>query len=128
MPRLIAEPKVVTASGNMPKRIEEFVGRVSSGHENLSIARMVSPSGWEEPAQQPEFEEITVVLRGILRVESDDGMLEVRSGQAVVARAGERLRYSTPGEEGAEYIAVCLPAFSPQTVHRCNGETEPLGA
>ncbi len=121
MPRLIAEPKVVTAAGNKPKRIEEFVGTVSSAHENVSIARMVSPSGWEEPAQQPEFEEITVVLRGILRVESDDGVLEVRSGQAVVARAGERVRYSTPGEEAAEYIAVCLPAFSPQTVHRCNG-------
>jgi mannose-6-phosphate isomerase-like protein (cupin superfamily) len=127
MPRLIGEPKVVTAAGNKPKRIEEFVGRVSSAHENVSIARMVSPGGWEEPAQQPEFDEITVVLRGILRVESDDGVLEVRSGQAVVARAGERVRYSTPGVEGAEYIAVCLPAFSPQTVHRCDGKAEPLG-
>jgi mannose-6-phosphate isomerase-like protein (cupin superfamily) len=127
MPRLIAEPKVVTAAGNKPKRIEEFVGRVSSAHENVSIARMVSPGGWEEPAQQPEFEEITVVLRGVLRVESDDGVLEVRGGQAVVARKGERIRYSTPSEEGAEYIAVCLPAFSPQTVHRCDGKAEPLG-
>lgn len=126
MPRLIAEPKVVTAVGNKPKRIEEFVGRVSSAHENVSIARMVSPGGWEEPAQQPEFEEITVVLRGILRVESDDGVLEVRGGQAVIARAGERVRYSTPGAEGAEYLAVCLPAFSPQTVHHCDGKAEPL--
>ena len=121
MPRLIEQPKVVTAAGNKPKRIEEFAGRVSSGHENVSIARMVSPGGWEEPAQQPEFEEITLVLRGILRVESDDGVLEVRGGQAVIARAGERVRYSTPGPEGAEYIAVCLPAFSPQTVHRLEG-------
>jgi mannose-6-phosphate isomerase-like protein (cupin superfamily) len=127
MPRLVEEPKVVTAAGNKPKRIEEFVGRVSSAHENVSIARMVSPGGWEEPAQQPEFEEITVVLRGVLRVESDDGVLEVRGGQAVIARAGERVRYSTPGDEGAEYIAVCLPAFSPQTVHRCDGKAEPLG-
>ncbi|MBW3599499.1 MAG: cupin domain-containing protein [Planctomycetes bacterium] len=118
MPRLIAEPTVVTAAGNKPKRIEEFAGRVSSGHENVSIARMISPGGWEEPAQQPEFEEITVVLRGTLRVESEDGVLEVAAGQAVIAQPGERVRYSTPGEEGAEYIAVCLPAFSPHTVHR----------
>lgn len=119
MPRLIERPQVVTAAGNRPKRIEEFAGRVSSGHENVSIARMVSPGGWEEPAQQPDFEEITLVLRGTLRVESDDGVLEVRGGQAVIVTAGERVRYSTPGEEGAEYIAVCLPAFSPQTAHRC---------
>jgi mannose-6-phosphate isomerase-like protein (cupin superfamily) len=118
MPKLIEEPKVVTAAGNKPKRIEEFVGRISTGHENVSIARMVSPGGWEEPAQQPEFEEITVVLRGTLRVESSNGVLEVHAGQAVVATAGERVRYSTPNDDGAEYIAVCLPAFSPQTVHR----------
>ena len=118
MPRLIEQPKVVTAAGNKPKRIEEFAGRVSSGHENVSIARMVSPSGWEEPPQRPEFEEITVVLRGTVRVEADSGVLEVHEGQAVIAHAGERVRYSTPGDEGAEYIAVCLPAFSPQTVHR----------
>jgi len=115
---LIKEPKVVTAAGNKPKRIEEFAGLVSSGHENVSIARMVSSGGWKEPAQQPEFEEITVVLRGMLLVESDDGAIEVHSGQAVIVRAGERVRYSTPGDDGAEYIAVCLPAFSPQTVHR----------
>jgi mannose-6-phosphate isomerase-like protein (cupin superfamily) len=117
--RLIESPKVVIAAGSMPKRIEEFAGRISSGHENVSVARMVSPGGWEEPAQQPDFEEITVVLRGMLLVESDEGVLKVRGGQAVVARGGERVRYSTPDEEGAEYIAVCLPAFSPQTVHRC---------
>jgi mannose-6-phosphate isomerase-like protein (cupin superfamily) len=118
MPRLIEKPQVVTAAGNKPKRIEEFAGRVSSGHQSVSVARMVSPSGWEEPVQQPEFEEITVVLRGILRVETDDGVLEVRAGQAVITRPGERVRYSTPHADGAEYIAVCLPAFSPDTVHR----------
>jgi len=128
MPRLIEAPKVVTAAGNKPKRIEEFAGRVSSAHDNVSIARMVSPGGWEEPAQQPEFEEITVVLRGMVRVESDGGVLEVRGGQAVIARAGERVRYSTPGDGGAEYFAVCLPAFSPQTVHRCEDKAAPLGA
>jgi len=117
MPRLIDKPVIVTAAGNQPKRIEEFAGRLSSGHANVSIARMQSPSGWEEPAQQPEFEEITVVLRGRLRVESDAGVLDVHAGQAVIAQPGERVRYSTP--EGAEYIAVCLPAFSPTTVHRC---------
>src|SRR5437868_7942287 len=113
MPRLIAAPTVVTAAGNKPKRIEEYAGRASSGHENVSVARMVSPGGWREPAQQPEFDEISVVLRGILRVEWDGGALDVRAGQAVIARAGEKIRYSTPGEEGAEYVAVCLPAFSP---------------
>lgn len=120
MPRLIEEPQVVTAAGNKSKRIEEYAGRISSGHENLSIARMVSPGGWEEPAQQPDFEEITVVLRGTLRVETDAGVLEVHSGQAVIASAGERVRYSTPEDDGAEYVAVCLPAFSPDTVHRCD--------
>ncbi len=118
MPRLIEAPTIVNAVGTKPKRIEEYVGHVNSGDEHVSVARMVSPSGWEEPAQQPEFEEITVVLRGTLQVESDEGVLEVRAGQAVVVRAGERVRYSTPGEEGAEYVAICLPAFSPQTVHR----------
>ena len=118
MPRLIPSPIIVTAAGNKPKRIEEFVGRVATGHENVSIARMVSPGGWEEPAQQPEFEEITIVLRGTVRVESEGGIHEVHAGQAIIARPGERVRYSTPGDEGAEYIAVCLPAFSPQTVHR----------
>lgn len=119
MPSLIREPTVVSAAGNLPKRIEEFVGRVRSGHENVSVARMVSPGGWREPAQQPAFDEITVVLRGTLLVESDEGSIAVQSGQAVIARAGERICYSTPGEDGAEYLAICLPAFSPQTVHRC---------
>ncbi|MEK6235415.1 MAG: cupin domain-containing protein, partial [Planctomycetales bacterium] len=118
MPRFIEAPQVVTAAGNKPKRIEEFAGRVSSGHENASVARMVSPSGWEEPAQQAEFEEITVVLRGFLRVETEEGTLDVRAGQAVIVGSGERVRYSTPGDDGAEYIAVCLPAFSPGIVHR----------
>ena len=118
MPRLIEKPAVVTAAGNKPKRIEEFAGRVSSGHDEVSVARMVSPGGWVEPAQRPEFEEITVVLRGTLRVESDAGVLDVQAGQAIIAAPGERVRYSTPGRDGAEYIAVCLPAFSPETVHR----------
>lgn len=118
MPKLIEKPAVIEAAGNKPKRIEEFAGRASSGHQAVSIARMLSPGGWEEPAQQPEFEEITVVLRGTLRVESAGGTRDVQAGQAVIARPGEQVRYSTPGDEGAEYIAVCLPAFSPQTVHR----------
>jgi len=118
MPTLIENPTVVTSAGNKPKRIEEFAGRVSSKHENVSVARMVSPGGWEEPVQQPEFEEITVVLCGMLRVESEQGVIDVRAGQAVVTYPGERVRYSTPEADGAEYIAVCLPAFSPDTVHR----------
>src|SRR5688572_28766291 len=104
MPTLIDEPKIIMAAGNRPKRIEEYVGRVRTGHEQASVARMVSPGGWEEPAQQPEFLEISVVLRGMLRVESDEGVLEVRAGQAVVTQPGERVRYSTPLEEGAEYV------------------------
>jgi mannose-6-phosphate isomerase-like protein (cupin superfamily) len=118
MPRLIEAPAVVAAAGTKPKRIEEFAGRVNSGHSGVSVARMVSPSGWLEPGQRPEFEEITVVLRGMLRVEHESGALEVKAGQAVVTAPGEWVRYSTPGPEGAEYVAVCLPAFSPTTVHR----------
>ena len=118
MPRLVEAPVVVAAAGNKPKRIEEFAGRVSTGHAELSIARMVSPAGWEEPGQRPDFEEITVVLRGMLRVEHENGTLEVRAGQAVVLSPGEWVRYSSPEPEGAEYIAVCLPAFSLETVHR----------
>ena len=118
MPRLIAQPAVVQAVGNKPKRIEEYAGRVNSGHDAVSVARMVSPGGWEEPGQRPEFEEITVVLRGLLRVEYDGGALDVRAGQAVVTSPGEWIRYSSPEPEGAEYVAVCLPAFSPATVHR----------
>ena len=117
MPRLIERPTVVQAAGNKPKQIQEFVGRVNSGHEALSVARMVSPGGWEEPGQRPKFEEVTLVLRGMVRVEHDGGAIDVRAGQAVVAAPGEWIRYSSPEPEGAEYIAVCLPAFSPATVH-----------
>jgi mannose-6-phosphate isomerase-like protein (cupin superfamily) len=118
MPRLIAAPAVVAAAGTKPKRIEEFAGRVNSGHTAVSVARMVSPSGWQEPGQRPEFEEITVVIRGMLRVEHEQGSIDVHAGQAVATVAGEWIRYSTPGPDGAEYVAVCLPAFSPATVHR----------
>ena len=118
MPTLIEAPAVIEAAGNKPKRIEEYVGRVRTEHDGVSVARMVAPSGWVEPGQRPEFEEITVVLRGTLRVEHEDGVLEVEAGQAVVTHAGEWVRYSSPGPDGAEYVAVCLPAFSPDTVHR----------
>jgi len=118
MPELIPAPTIIEAAGNKPKRIEEYAGRVNSAHTAVSVARMVSPSGWQEPGQRPEFEEITVVLAGTLRVEYEGGMLEVLAGQAVVTRPGEWVRYSTPGTDGAEYLAVCIPAFSPATVHR----------
>jgi mannose-6-phosphate isomerase-like protein (cupin superfamily) len=118
MPRLIEQPTVIQAAGNKPKRIEEFAGLVNSGHRAVSVARMVSPSGWQEPGQRPEFEEITVVLRGRVHVEFEGGALDVRAGQAVVTAPGEWVRYSTPDADGAEYIAVCVPAFSPVTVHR----------
>jgi mannose-6-phosphate isomerase-like protein (cupin superfamily) len=118
MPHLIEQPTIIRSAGNKPKQIQEFAGRVNSGHAGVSVARMISPGGWQEPGQQPEFEEITVVLRGMLRVEHHGGVLDVRAGQAVVTAPGEWVRYSTPEEGGAEYIAVCLPAFSPSTVHR----------
>ncbi len=118
MPRRIEAATVIPAVGNKPKIIEEFIGRVNSGDSRLSVARMTSPAGWEEPGQRPDFDEYTLVLKGMLRVDSDDGSLEVKAGQAVVTKAGEWVRYSTPGEEGAEYVAICLPAFSPDTVHR----------
>ena len=118
MPKLIESPTLIQALGTKPKRIEEYVGRVNSGHERVSVARMVSPEGWLEPGQRPEFEEITVVLRGLLRVEHESGSFEVRAGQAVVTAPGEWVRYGTPQPGGAEYVAVCLPAFSPSTVHR----------
>jgi mannose-6-phosphate isomerase-like protein (cupin superfamily) len=118
MPTLIGTPTVIAAAGNKPKRIEEYAGRVNSGHAAVSVARMASPEGWVEPGQRPEFEEITVVLRGMLRVDHDGGSLDVRAGQAVVAHPGEWIRYSSPEPGGAEYVAVCLPAFSPDTVHR----------
>ena len=118
MPRHIAKPTRITAAGNKPKLIDEYVGRVNSGTSALSIAHMRSPSGWSEPRQRPEFAEYTVVLAGMLRVEYDGGTIDVHAGQAVIAEPGEWVRYSTPGADGAEYIAVCLPAFSPDTVHR----------
>jgi mannose-6-phosphate isomerase-like protein (cupin superfamily) len=118
MPRLIASPTVIQAAGNKPKRIEEYAGRVNSGHENVSVARMTSPEGWEEPGQRPEFEEVTVVIRGTVRVEFEGGTMDVAAGQAVVTSPGEWVRYSTPQAGGAEYVAICLPAFSPDTVHR----------
>jgi mannose-6-phosphate isomerase-like protein (cupin superfamily) len=118
MPRLIAQPTVIEAAGNKPKVIEEYAGLVNSGHAQVSVARMVSPQGWEEPGQRPDFEELTVVLKGMLRVEHEGGALDVRAGQAVVTSPGEWVRYSSPEPDGAEYVAVCLPAFSPSTVHR----------
>jgi mannose-6-phosphate isomerase-like protein (cupin superfamily) len=118
MVRKIQAPTVVAAAGTKPKRIEEFVGRVNTSTEAVSIARMHSPEGWVEPGQRPEFDEYTLVLEGLLRVESEDGAVEVRAGEAVLARAGEWVRYSTPRPGGAKYVAVCLPAFSPETVHR----------
>ena len=121
MTELIGEPSVIKAAGNKPKRIEEFIGRVASGNEDVSIARMVSPSGWVEPAQRPDFDEYTVVLRGMLRITTDQAEVNVQAGQAVIAPKGTRVQYSTPGPDGAEYIAVCLPAFSPAAVHRDPG-------
>jgi mannose-6-phosphate isomerase-like protein (cupin superfamily) len=116
MPELIEEPVRVEAAGEPPKLIEEFAGRASNAEERVSVARMRSPAGWSEPGQRPDFDEYTIVLGGALHVESENGTLAVPAGQAVLTRAGEWVRYSTP--EGAEYIAVCLPAFSPETVHR----------
>jgi mannose-6-phosphate isomerase-like protein (cupin superfamily) len=118
MPTLISNPTRITAAGNKPKIIEEFVGRVNSGETRLSLAHMRSPGGWVEPGQTPEFDEFTMVLKGSLRVTHQSGAFEVAAGQAIVTRAGEWVQYSTPHPDGAEYIAVCLPAFSPQMVHR----------
>jgi mannose-6-phosphate isomerase-like protein (cupin superfamily) len=118
LPTLISKPTTIKAAGNKPKVIEEFVGRVNTTDNAVSIAHMVSPSGWMEPGQTPEFDEYTVVLRGTLRVMHNSGLLEVHAGQAVLVHRGEWVQYSSPGAEGAEYIAVCLPAFSPDTVHR----------
>jgi mannose-6-phosphate isomerase-like protein (cupin superfamily) len=116
MPKLIERPSIIEAAGNKPKIIEEFAGRVNSGDAGVSVARMTSPAGWAEPGQRPGFQEITVVLEGTLRVEHEGGALDVGAGQAVATYPGEWVRYSTP--EGAKYIAVCVPAFSPETVHR----------
>jgi len=116
MPKLIELPAVVEAAGNRPKRIEEFVGRVNTGTDSASVALMKSPPGWVEPGQKPEFDEFTLVIKGALQVRSNEGTLIVQAGQAVIAHAGEWVQYSTP--TGAEYVAVCVPAFSPDTVHR----------
>jgi mannose-6-phosphate isomerase-like protein (cupin superfamily) len=118
MPRLISQPTRIEAAGNTPKLIDEYIGRVNSGRSDLSIAHMHSPRGWVEPGQTPEFDEYTVVLKGMLRVAHRGGMLDVRAGQAVVVPRGEWVQYSTPEPDGAEYLAVCLPAFSLETVHR----------
>src|SRR5689334_4530308 len=111
MPTHIEKPSIVQAAGNKPKIIEEYIGRVNSKTDAVSVARMKSPGGWVEPGQTPEFDEYTVVLRGTLRVATKDGVLDVHAGQAVITHAGEWVQYSTPGDEGAEYVAVCLPAF-----------------
>jgi mannose-6-phosphate isomerase-like protein (cupin superfamily) len=118
MPELVESPIVIEAAGNMPKRIEEYAGLASTRNGNVSVARMDSPSGWKEPGQKPEFQEISVVLKGTLRVEFDGGVLDVHAGQAVVSKPGEWVRYSSPGPDGAQYVAVCVPAFSPERVHR----------
>lgn len=118
MAKLIERPTRVEAAGNKPKLIDEFIGLVNSNTGQLSLARMQSPSGWVEPGQTPEFDEYTLVLRGVLHVETKAGTIQVQASQAVITPRGEWVRYSTPGPEGADYIAVCLPAFSPRTVHR----------
>ena len=118
MPTLLQQPTVIQAAGNPPKRIEEFVGRVNSGDPSVSVARMQSPQGWREPGQRPAFREVTLVLEGMVRVEHEGGVLDVRAGQAVVAQPGEWVRYNSPEPGGADYVAVCTPAFSPETVNR----------
>lgn len=118
MPTLIEGPTRVEAAGNKPKLIDEYVGVARTGHRQLSVAHMRSPGGWVEPGQTPAFDEFTIVLRGTVRVAHRDGVLDVTAGQAVLAHKGEWVQYSTPGDEGAEYVAVCVPAFTPETVHR----------
>ena len=127
MPTLLQQPTVIQAAGNRPKRIEEFVGLVNSGDPSVSVARMTSPQGWREPGQRPAFREVTLVLEGMVRVEHEGGVLDVRAGQAVVAQPGEWLRYSSPEPGGAEYVAVCTPAFSPETVNRDPDQHESPG-
>ena len=118
MPKLITKPTIIEAAGNKPKRIEEYVGRVNSSNSSVSIARMRSPEGWVEPGQTPEFDEYTLVLKGLLKVETNGHSHDITAGQAIVVKGGEWVRYSSPAPGGAEYVAVCLPAFSPETVHR----------
>jgi mannose-6-phosphate isomerase-like protein (cupin superfamily) len=128
MPMLIPQPTRVEAAGNKPKLIDEFFGRVNTGQADLSVAQMRSPGGWVEPGQTPEFDEYTLVLKGLLRVEHREGAFDVRAGQAVVVHRGEWVRYSTPEPEGAEYVAICLPAFALETVHRDEASSaEPKG-
>jgi hypothetical protein len=128
MAELIAQPRIILAAGNKRKQIAEYVGRFNSGVEALSIARMDSPSGWNEPGQTPDFDEYTVVLRGLLRVHTRQAVIDVNAGQAVLARKGEWVSYSTPGPEGADYVAVCLPAFSMDLVHRDEQPSDPENA
>jgi len=118
MPKLISTPKIIEAAGNKPKIIREFFGRVNSATYKISIAKMTSPAGWEEPGQTPEFDEYTLVLKGMLRVKTRENTFDIKAGEAILTYAGEWIQYSTPDPEGAEYVAVCLPAFSPETVHR----------
>ncbi|MBT8379327.1 MAG: cupin [Ignavibacteria bacterium] len=118
MPKKIKNPTRIEATGNKPKIIDEFIGRVNSSTEQISIAKMKSPAGWQEPGQTPEFDEYTIVLNGMLRVETKDKTYDVNAGEAIITYKGEWIRYSTPNAEGAEYIAVCVPAFSPETVNR----------
>lgn len=118
MPKFITKPSVINAAGNKPKVIEEYIGRVNSKTEYVSVARMRSPEGWSEPGQRPEFDEYTLVLKGMLRVQSEGSTIDVHAGEAVIVHCGEWVQYSTPEAGGAEYVAVCLPAFSPETVHR----------
>ncbi len=118
MPTHIKSPSIIKSAGNKPKIIEEYIGRVNSKTSALSVARMRSPGGWVEPGQAPEFDEFTVVLKGMLRVSTKQERVDVHAGEAIIAHKGEWVQYSTPGDEGAEYVAVCLPAFSMETVHR----------
>jgi quercetin dioxygenase-like cupin family protein len=118
MPTIIKNPTIIEAAGNKPKIIREFIGRINSSTEKISVAKMTSPAGCEEPGQTPEFDEYTLVLKGMLRVETKESVFNVNAGQAIITYAGEWIRYSTPNPEGAEYVAVCLPAFSQDTVHR----------
>jgi len=118
MPTFVRAPKIIEAAGNKPKIIEEHIGRVNTGTKDVSVARMRSPGGWVEPGQTPAFDEYTVVLRGMLRVTTKEAVIDVAAGEAIITHKGEWVQYSTPNDDGAEYIAVCLPAFSPDTVHR----------
>ncbi|MEO8399678.1 MAG: cupin [Ignavibacteriaceae bacterium] len=118
MPKKISSPSAIIAAGNKPKKIEEFIGRVNSNTSDLSIARMKSPSGWVEPGQKPEFDEYTVVLKGMLRIKTEKETIDINEGEAIIINKNEWVQYSTPGPDGDEYIAVCLPAFSPKLVHR----------